>query len=287
MFTKAKDFFTRLYDPEITVYASSLSFHTIFSVIPLLLVSFSIFIRLPSFEKHYERIKEFIFSNLIPAQQEQIYGYIDTFLQNSSKLGIIGFVFVLFASIMFFQNYEYIVNKIFKTRPRSFWDSIATYWTLMTLAPIGLALSFFLSNKVQNLLDSYDYTSWIDFLSIFPYLIIWMIFFITYKISSTAWINPKAALLSSFVASFIWDIGKNLFVYYVIYSKTYSTIYGSFSAILFFFLWIYISWIIYLYGLKLCKIINDYYTRGKSCPIECRPITHSQEQEQKIKSQKE
>ncbi len=284
MVAKVKTFFAKLYDPDITMYAASLSFHTIFSVIPLLLVSFSIFIRLPSFERYYERIKSFIFSNLIPAQQEQIASYIDTFLQNSSKLGIIGFVFVLFASIMFFQNYEYIVNKIFKTRPRSFWDSISTYWTLMTLAPIGLALSFYLSTKVQTLLDSYHYTSWIDFLSLFPYLIIWIIFFITYKISSTAWINPKAALLSAFIASFIWDISKNLFVYYVVYSKTYSTIYGSFSAILFFFLWIYISWIIYLYGLKLCQIINDYYTRGKSCPIECQPVTHSQEEQKGIDS---
>ena len=157
---------------------------------------------------------------------------------------------------MFFQNYEYIVNKIFKTKPRGIWQSITTYWTLVTLGPIALALSFYLSNQIQKLLNQFEYTSWINFLSIFPYLIIWGLFFITYIISANTKIETKAAAISSFVASLIWYVSKSLFVYYVIYSKTYLTIYGSSSVILFFFLWIYISWIIFLYGLKLCYIIN-------------------------------
>ncbi|BAF69454.1 YihY/virulence factor BrkB family protein [Nitratiruptor sp. SB155-2] len=274
---RLKELIKTFYDPDISLYAASLSFYTIFSIVPLLLVFFTIFTKLPSFSDYYGKLKHFIFTSLIPTQQETLSAYLDTFLQNSSKLGIIGFVFVLFASIMFFQNYEYIVNKIFKSRPRSFWDSITTYWTLMTLAPIGLALSFYLSTKIQHTLNSYQYTNWIDFLSIFPYLIIWAIFFITYKISSTTWIHPKAALYSSFIASLVWDIGKNLFVYYVIYSKTYATLYGSFSAILFFFLWIYISWQIFLYGLKLCYLINQKYSRNGHNQDNCPSVPDSQE----------
>ena len=273
MLKKLRVLFWRIYDEDITMYASSLSFHTIFSIIPLMLVSLSIFIRMPSFQHSYEKIKHFIFSNLIPAQHETISLYLDTFLQNSSKLGIIGFVFVLFASIMFFINYEYIVNKIFHTRPRDFWSSLTLYWTLMTLAPIGLALSFYLSSQLQHLLNRSDYTKWIDIFTIFPYLIIWIIFLIAYKISSSAQVSTKAALITSFIASSLWDISKNLFVYYVVHNKTYTTIYGSFSAILFFFLWIYISWIIYLYGLKLCYIINQYSANtSQSSPYNCSPI---------------
>ena len=279
---KLKKLFDNFYDTDISMYAASLSFYTIFSIIPLLLVSFSLFIKLPSFSKHYERIKEFIFSNLIPTQHETISGYIDTFLQNSSKLGLIGFAFVLIASIMFFQNYEHIINKIFHTRPRGFWNSISTYWTLMTLAPIGLALSFYLSSKLQHLLNSSVYTDWIDFLALSPYLIIWLIFFITYKISSTETIDVKAAAISSFFASLVWDVSKNLFVYYVLYSKTYSTLYGSFSAVLFFFLWIYISWIIYLYGLKLCYLIDRYYDGKKERRNECSAPADSGSEEEVV-----
>lgn len=261
-------FLKKIYDENIPLYASSLSFHTIFSIIPLLLISFSLFTKMPSFEKYYEKIKSFIFSNLMPTNQEAISRYLEGFLQNSEKLGLIGFVFTIFASIMFFQNFESIVNKIFKSKQRGIWQSITTYWTLVTLGPIALALSFFLSNKIQTILDSFEYTSWINFLSIFPYLIIWGLFFITYIISANVKISPSAALISSFIASLVWYFSKSLFVYYVIYSKTYLTIYGSSSVVLFFFLWIYISWMIFLYGLKFCYLINNKSKSNKDKEIE-------------------
>jgi len=251
-FQKLKEF----YDPDITYYAASLSFYTIFTLIPLLLISFSIIVRLPNFSEQYEKIKTFIFSNIMPASQDTIANYIDTFLANTSKLSYLGFSFILFASIMFFQNYEYIVSKIFKTKQKGFWSALTTYWTLITLGPMALTASIYFSIKIQQLLDSTAYTSKIDFLSIFPYLIIWMLFFVTYKISTTVIIKLKAAFISSFFASLIWYVGKNLFIQYTLSNKTYATIYGSFSTLLFFFLWIYLSWIIFLYGQKLCYILN-------------------------------
>lgn len=268
MIKKIISFYKSFYDKEIPIYASSLSFHTIFSIIPILLISFSIFIKMPNFSGYYEKIREFIFSNLMPANQEVVSKYIDHFLQNSGKLGIIGLAFVIFASIMFFQNYEEIINKIFKAKKRGIWQSITTYWTLVTLAPLGLGLSFFISSKIQHLLNQFKYTSWINFLSIFPYLIIWGIFFITYIISANTKISSKSAAISSFIASLIWYIGKSLFIYYVVYSKTYLTIYGSMSILLFFFLWIYISWIIFLYGLKFCYLINKKREANKTQEIE-------------------
>jgi len=251
-FQKLKEF----YDPDITYYAASLSFYTIFTLIPLLLISFSIMVRLPNFSEQYEKIKTFIFSNIMPASQDTIANYIDTFLANTSKLSYLGFSFILFASIMFFQNYEYIVSKIFKTRQKGFWNALTTYWTLITLGPMALSASIYLSITIQKFLNSTAYTSKIDFLSIFPYLIIWMLFFVTYKISTTVIIKIKAALISSFFASLIWYVGKMLFIQYTLTNKTYSTVYGSFSTILFFFLWIYLSWIIFLYGQKLCYLLN-------------------------------
>lgn len=63
-------------------------------------------------------------------------------------------------------------------------------------------------------------------------------------------------MISSFLTLSVLSITKNLFVYYIVYNKTYSTIYGSLSTFLFSFLWIYISWIIYLYGVKFCHRLN-------------------------------
>ncbi|HEY9130030.1 MAG TPA: YhjD/YihY/BrkB family envelope integrity protein, partial [Sulfurovum sp.] len=66
----------------------------------------------------------------------------------------------------------------------------------------------------------------------------------------------SAALISSFIASLVWYISKSAFIFYVLHNKTYATIYGSISTLLFFFLWIYISWAIFIHGLKFCDLLN-------------------------------
>jgi membrane protein len=210
---------------------------------------------MPSFEEHYKNIKSFIFSSLLPSQESVISEYIDKFLGNTLQMGVFGLVTMLVISMLFFKDYENIFNKIMHATPRSFWQSLSSYWTLVTLAPILLGVSFYLSTIIQNFLDSYGQN--INFLAIFPYLVVWTLFFTTYMISSSAKISLYSGALSSFLASLIWYLSKALFVFYVAYNKTYETIYGSASIALFFFVWIYISWVIFLYGVRICYILQS------------------------------
>ncbi|ASM38108.1 virulence factor, BrkB family protein [Campylobacter sputorum bv. paraureolyticus LMG 11764] len=246
-----------VYDKDLMHFSASLSFHTLLSIIPVLLISFSIFTQLPSFDEYYIKIKNFVFSSLLPTHQDTVSTYVEQFLKNSSSLGFIGFGAIIFTSIMFFSDYEYIINKITGAKSRGFWRNVSSYWTLITLAPLGLGASFFLSNKIQSILDSNYLTDWINILVILPYIIIWAIFCVTYTISINKKIDIKNIIIASFLASLAWDISKIGFVAYAVYNKTYLSIYGSFSVLLFFFVWIYLSWIIFLYGVRICKILDD------------------------------
>ena len=40
--------------------------------------------------------------------------------------------------------------------------------------------------------------------------------------------------------------------------------YGSFAILMFLFLWIYVSWILFIYGIKLCYIIDRVYKNKQS-----------------------
>lgn len=248
---KLKKFINKAYDAELFYYASSLSFNTILSIIPLFLLSFSIFTQLPNFTEYYEKAKNFIISNLLPAHQNAISSYIEQFLSNSVNLGILGLVAIIFTTIMFFDNYSYIVAKLTDTKQNSFWKDFSKYWTLITLAPFGLGFSFYLSAKFEQILNQSEFTSWINLAFILPYLIIWMIFLITYIISINSKLVFKNVLISSFITSLVWNISKYIFIGYTFYNKTYMSLYGSFSVLFFALLWIYISWIIYLYGFKI------------------------------------
>ena len=251
------EFLRKVKDPSIAHYSSSLSFHTILSLIPILLISFSIFTKMPSFKEYYEKIQNFIFNSLMPAQQDVVTPYLNKFMENTGSMGITGFVFVLYVSMMFFLDYEKIMSKIFNTKKRTLWESVTTYWTMLTMMPLGLGLSFYLSSIINNFLSSNEITSSINLLPFLPYFIIWFLFFIMFMISANKPLKKKSTLLASFVTSLTWYSSKSLFVYYVAYNKTYLSIYGSFSILMFFFLWVYFSWLIYIYGAKLCSVLDE------------------------------
>ncbi len=258
-----RTYFTSLFDRDITFYASSLSFYTLFTLVPVMLIVLSISTSLTSFDAFYSNIKSFIMDNILPVSSDAFSGFIDSFMQNSMKLSIIGIVSVIVSSMLFFQNFEYIVNKIFKTKPRGFWESLTTYWTLVTLTPIALVFSFYLSNELQTILGANEFTATLNILELLPYLIIWSLFFLIYKISANVEISNRAAGISSFAVSLTWYLAKIGFISYVLQNKTYATIYGSFSTLIFFFLWVYLSWIIFIYGLKLCYTIEKVAQEAK------------------------
>lgn len=246
-------------DKELTLFAASLSFYTIFTIIPLLLIMLTLLTSLPSFAEHYESIKGFIFSNLMPVNSEAIMGHIDKFLANSAKMGVIGLAMILVSSLLFFKNFEYIANKIFHAKSRTLWESVTTYWTMLTLTPIALGISFYITGYIAALMASNTLTEGLNILPLIPYLIIWGLFFLIFQIGANAKINPRASAISSLIISVIFSVSKNAFIYYVFMNKSYSTMYGSFAIIMFLFLWIYVSWIIFIYGLKLCYIIDKMY----------------------------
>ena len=253
-----RDFVTDLFDDKLGHYASSLSWSTLFSIIPLLVIILAVFTQMPHFETLHKEVEQLIFSNLLPTDSKVISEYINTFMANSDQLGYVGAFYVTFAAIMFFKNYDYIVNHIFAAPPRNIWKTLQTYLLLVVTIPLMMASSFFLSTFLQGYLDKTAFTSFIHLYSLLPYFIVWMVFYVAYQLSANVRIQVSAALISSFIASLIWYLSKSAFIFYVVHNKTYASIYGSISTLLFFFLWIYISWAIFIHGLKFCALLNKH-----------------------------
>jgi len=264
IFKHTKFWLSTFIDKELTLFAASLSFYTIFTIIPLLLIVLTLLISLPSFAEQYESIKTFIFSNLMPVNSKAMMSYIDGFLENSAKVGLIGLGMILVSSMLFFKNFEYIANKIFHAKPRKLVSSLSIYILMLIVTPIALGLSFYISGYIATLMASNSLTENLNILPFVPYLIIWGLFFVIFQISANVKIDVKASLISSFVISVVFSISKNAFIYYVFLNKSYTTMYGSFAIAMFLFLWIYVSWIIFIYGLKLCHIIDSIYKKRET-----------------------
>jgi len=252
----AKDFLKALFDDRLGYYSSSLSWSTLFAIIPILVILLSIFTSLPLFSELYAQVHDLLLKNFLPTDSQEIMAHIDEFVANSGKLGIMGVIYVVIAAVMFFKDYDFVVNDIFETRRRTFWEALKTYTGLVIIVPVMLGISFYLTSLIQHYLNKSEVTSAIHIYYFLPFLIIWGMFYISYQLSAQRKISKRAAALSSFVASLVWYLAKSAFIFYVTSNKTYTSVYGSISILLFFFLWIYISWAIFLYGLRFCYILN-------------------------------
>ena len=247
---------------DLLYYASSLSFYTIFALLPMLLIVFSLVAAMPEFKENLESLKNLIITNFIPTHSDVFLSYMDSFLQNSTKLGGMGFIYAFVTSILFFKNYQDIAGKIFHTKGRGFWDSISVYWTCMTLFPLGILFSIYLSTKAYAYLQELGYSAFVAwFFQLTPYLVAWAVFFMLFKISANTKISNKNTLTSSLITALLWSICKWGFVYYVFYNKAYLTLYGSFSILLFLFIWVYLSWAILLFGMSLSRGIDEVFIK--------------------------
>ena len=251
-----RDFASDLFDTKLGHYASSLSWSTLFSIIPFLIILLAIFTNMRVFNTLNSKEEKLNQSNLLPTDSKMIMEHINTFVENSDKLGYLGVFYVTFAAVMFFKDYDHIVNDIFSTPKRSILQAVKTYSLLVVIIPAMMATSFYFTSFIQVYLDKSSITSIIHLYSFLPFFITWMMFYIAYQLSANTHVEVSAAMISSFIASLVWYLSKSAFIFYVLHNKTYATIYGSISTLLFFFLWIYISWAIFIHGLKFCELLN-------------------------------
>jgi len=249
IFKLTKEFIFELLNPKISFYAASMSWATLFFIIPMLVITLSIIIHTPIFNDYYLKIHNFIANSLVPTSSEQIMQWVDSFVANASQMGYIGMFYVVVAAVLFFKDYDYIVNDIFDNQRRGFLHALLVYGAMILFMPLSLAATIWLTAT----LNSHFHLTPL----ILQFIIIWGVIFTIYKISPKEKIPLNIVAISSFVATLVWFIAKSIFIFYILYNKTYTTIYGTVSIVLFTFLWIYISWTIFLHGLQLCKMLLD------------------------------
>ena len=234
------------FNDDTLYFAASLSFFTIFSLLPILALIIVVMSTTPYFASQIDLLMVYLYDFINPTHSQQVTLTIQGALENINKLGNIGIVYLFFIFTMFFKDYEYIVNKIHHTKKRSFIPMILLYISFLIIIPFSLLTITFVMSYMPNTI----------LISITNIVFAIIIFTILFKISVNKHVSFKASFISSMITVFALKVTQALFVYYVAYNTTYSTIYGTLSAMLFVFLWIYVSWIIYLYGIKITHRLN-------------------------------
>lgn len=239
---------------SITLRAAALTYLSVLSLVPLLAVVFSMFAVFGTAVMK-DDLQEYILQNLAVGARETIARELGQGVRRAAgtAVGGIGFVFLLVSAVSLMTNIETAFNATFRvTRKRPFPVRFGIYWCLLTLGPILLALSI----AATALLESSRVFDWLGagrrlLLLSAPFFVTWSAFALLYVIVPATTVKRRAALLGAIVAGSAWEIAK--IVYAAVSSATLqkNAIYGSLSAIPIFLLWVYISWLIVLFGARI------------------------------------
>lgn len=246
-------FIQNFFEDDTTYFAASLSFYTIFALFPILALLVAVFSATPFFAYNLDIFLSYILHILNPANSEQFENFAKEFLLGTENLGTIGLLYSIFVFTMFFKDYERVVNKICKTKSSGFYKSIFFYIGFIILAPLIFAIFVFAISFANS-------TIFVNFIT---FIFAWILLIAIFKISIHRQVYTSSIVITTFFTLIFLALSQNLFLEYASINSTYGTIYGSFSIAMLFFLWIYINWTIYLYGILFAFKLTLYMKAKK------------------------
>ncbi|HSC83294.1 MAG TPA: virulence factor BrkB family protein [Pseudomonas sp.] len=251
--------------------AAALTYTTLFAVVPMMTVTFAMLSAIPVFQGMGEQIQAFIFHNFVPSSGETVQEYLQAFSTQARHLTWAGVVLLAVTAFMMLVTIEKAFNAIWRVRqPRRGVSSFLLYWAILSLGPLLLGVGFAVSTYVASLslLSGPDALIGAKtLLSFAPLLSSVAAFTLIYATVPNARVPVRHALIGAFFTAVLFEIAKALFAQYVRLFPGYQLIYGAFATVPLFLLWVYLSWLIVLFGAELvCNLSSSRHWRRRALP---------------------
>ena len=247
--------------------AAALSYHTIFGIVPLAIVMLLIFQSFAAYEDVGQNVKSLIYDHLnlsgikstLPGGEEKMLtDFIDDIIEgfftglDKGSLTMVSGILVIWAALALLSTIEKAFNNIWHVaRGRSFLHRIINYWAILTLGPLLLGAGLYISTQyaalgqLQKTLLSHIGPA------VLSYIVATVAFFLLYFVLPNTKVHAKAAIWGAAVAALVWTVAKWGFGEYVTVFIPYSNVYGIVGLVPLGVLWIFITWLIVLFGLQL------------------------------------
>jgi len=254
--------FTRDNCPET---AASLCFNSLLALVPLMAVILSVVAAFPQLfiADFSTNVQDFVFSNFVPAVGEKVRQSLNGFVADASKLTGPGAAFLIITALLLMSNIEKALNRIWRvTTPRRAVNRFLMYWAALTVSPLLVGISLAMTSYLLSLPLISDAATQFGFkgllLSVMPFLVEALAFTLAYLIVPNRPVPVRHALLGALVAAVFFELAKRGFGWYVTAFPTYNKIYGAVAAFPVFLIWVYLSWLVILFGASVAAGMGSF-----------------------------
>jgi membrane protein len=241
----------RAREERLAQVAGSLTFTTLLSLVPMLAVSFALFVRFPAFRELELAIERTLLAGMLPPEiSRTVLRHLHQFAANAHKLTFAGSLFVLVAAVALLLTVENALNQIWQVRkPRPLPKRVGLYLLMLAVGPPAVGASLWAMSTlfgasiglIGTLPPSIELA-----LRFTPAALGALALAAVFRFVPNAKVPPLHALAGGALAGLALELGKRGFAAYLVKLPTYKAVYGAFATLPIFLLWLYFSWLVVL-----------------------------------------
>ncbi len=255
----------RFREDRCELIASSLTFTTLLSLVPLIAIALMIFSAFPLFDDFSAAIRNFLITNGMPeASGKVISQYLEHFAKSASHLTAMGIAFLGVTAMLMIHTIEDAFKTIWRvSKKRALSRRIMVYWAILTLGPLLIGGSLSVTSWLTGMSVGYAKqvpTFVMDLLKLVPVLLTTLAFSLMFRVVPNRFVPWNHAVIGGVVASLLFEFMNHAFAYYIAHFPTYKLVYGTFASIPIFLLWIYLSWLSILIGALITASLSHWRT---------------------------
>jgi membrane protein len=248
--------------------AAALTYMSLFAVVPLMTVTFTMFSLVPSFSGVGEQVQDLIFENLLPSSGSDVKDYLTDFTSQARKLTFVGVAFLGGTAFLMLKNIEKTLNNIWHANGnRKGLSSFMLYWAVLSLGPLMLGVAFLMSTYLVSyalLIDKQGGLGLVEpLLQLAPIILQGAAFSMVFATVPNTHVNTRHALIGGLTTAIVFDLAKSLFTG-IVANTSHAIVYGAFAAVPLFLMWIYLTWLIILGGAVFTHALSSYQYRDSN-----------------------
>ncbi len=244
--------------------AGSLTFTTVLALVPLAAVALSIFAAFPMFGELRGALEKNVLREMLPAQYAaMLLRYINEFAAKAAGLTAFGLVFLGLTAMMMIATVERTLNELWHVRQqRRVAQRVLVYWALLTLGPLVIggsvaATSFLISMSTGVVRQMPVVVRGV--LGYLPLVVSGLAYAALYVLVPYRRVMWRDALIGGFAAAIAGELIKDGFAAYL-KAGNVSSIYGAFAVVPLFLIWVWLSWLVFLFGAAIAATIPELRT---------------------------
>jgi membrane protein len=231
--------------------AGGLTLTTVLSLVPLLVVSFAFFTRIPALRRTGEAIREHLLRGLLPPDiVKAVLKQLTQLAANAGGLTLAGSLFLLLSALGLLLSVENTLNRIWQVKKqRPLLRRLALYLALLLTGPAIVGASLWATSSLLAASGGLVATrpAWLQqALNLAPILLGALAFACLFLYVPNATVRRRDAIAGGLLAATAFEFGKRGFALYLASMPAYRTVYGAFAPLLAFLLWVYYSWLVTL-----------------------------------------